>query len=72
MMMVMMKYKGSELPQLRSNPFPAAPHYNKNQQRPPTSPEVEAVLRTNLSLEYDFYNFLKQRLIKQYLELPVT
>ncbi|KAK8378929.1 hypothetical protein O3P69_009572 [Scylla paramamosain] len=49
-----------------------APHYNRNQQRPPTSPEVEAALKTNLSLEYDFYNYLKQRLGKQFQELPVT
>ncbi|XP_050730349.1 heparan sulfate 2-O-sulfotransferase pipe-like isoform X1 [Eriocheir sinensis] len=57
---------------LYHNDLLAAPHYNMNQQRPPTSPEVEAALRTNISLEYDFYNFLKQRLVKQYLELPVT
>ncbi|XP_063845183.1 heparan sulfate 2-O-sulfotransferase pipe-like isoform X1 [Scylla paramamosain] len=57
---------------LYHNDLLAAPHYNRNQQRPPTSPEVEAALKTNLSLEYDFYNYLKQRLGKQFQELPVT
>ncbi|KAG0715367.1 Heparan sulfate 2-O-sulfotransferase pipe [Chionoecetes opilio] len=57
---------------LYHNELLAAPHYNKNLQRPPASPEVAAALRTNLSLEYDFYNYLKQRLYRQFQELPVT
>ncbi|XP_071549761.1 uronyl 2-sulfotransferase homolog pip-like isoform X2 [Panulirus ornatus] len=46
-----------------------APHHNKNRHRPKTSPEVEAALRKNLSLEYDFYNFVRQRLNLQYQQL---
>ncbi|XP_042211911.1 uronyl 2-sulfotransferase-like [Homarus americanus] len=48
-----------------------APHHNKNLQRPTTSPEVEATLRKNLSLEYDFYNFVRQRLNLQYQQLQI-
>ncbi|XP_076028690.1 uronyl 2-sulfotransferase homolog pip-like [Oratosquilla oratoria] len=44
-----------------------APHLNRNRQRPPsTDPEVEQKLRQNLTLEYDFYHFLRQRLLRQF------
>ncbi|KAK8728969.1 hypothetical protein OTU49_008905, partial [Cherax quadricarinatus] len=49
-----------------------APHHNKNRQRPKTPTKVEAAIRKNLSLEYDFYNFMKQRLAIQYQQLQKT
>ncbi len=39
---------------------------NRNSFKPEVSPEVRAELRRNLTLEFEFYNFCKQRLDLQY------
>ena len=35
------------------------------------SPEVEAIMKKHLELEYDFYNFVKDRFHKQRAELSL-
>ncbi|KAK4313053.1 hypothetical protein Pmani_015574 [Petrolisthes manimaculis] len=49
-----------------------APHHNKNWNRPKTTPQVEEVLKRNLTLEYEFYNFIRQRLNLQYQHIQTT
>ncbi|XP_064105763.1 heparan sulfate 2-O-sulfotransferase pipe-like [Macrobrachium nipponense] len=49
-----------------------APHHNKNRYRPRTSKYVEDLLRRNLTDEYDFYNFVRQRLNLQYRQVNGT
>lgn len=49
-----------------------APHHNKNRHRPQTSAVVEEQLKRNLTTEYDFYNFVRQRLKLQYHQVNGT
>ena len=44
-------------------------HYNKNAQKPMINEVIKEELRRNLSLEYEFYEFVKSRLYKQYMNL---
>ncbi|XP_047476009.1 heparan sulfate 2-O-sulfotransferase pipe-like [Penaeus chinensis] len=46
-----------------------APHRNRNQHRPGVSEDVDQALRKNLTTEYDFYDFIRQRLTLQYQAL---
>ncbi|XP_042887556.1 heparan sulfate 2-O-sulfotransferase pipe-like [Penaeus japonicus] len=49
-----------------------APHHNRNRHRPRVSEEVEQIFRKNLTTEYEFYDFIRQRLSLQYqtIKLP--
>ncbi|XP_036336969.1 heparan sulfate 2-O-sulfotransferase pipe-like [Rhagoletis pomonella] len=45
---------------------------NKNRRKPKIDPDVKEMMRRNFTNEYDFYNFCKQRLYKQYLALNLN
>ncbi|CAL4117231.1 unnamed protein product, partial [Meganyctiphanes norvegica] len=50
-----------------------APHHNANRQRPhKEEPSIESELQRNLTLEYDFYYFIRQRLKEQFQQITNT
>ncbi|XP_073838073.1 uronyl 2-sulfotransferase homolog pip-like [Musca autumnalis] len=49
----------------------AVTNRNRNNRKPKIHKEVKDIIRRNLTNEYDFYYFCKQRLYKQYLALKI-
>nr|XP_027238588.1 heparan sulfate 2-O-sulfotransferase pipe-like [Penaeus vannamei] len=46
-----------------------APHHNRNRHRPSVSQDIDLALRKNLTTEYEFYDYIRQRLTLQYQDL---
>ncbi|XP_069989577.1 heparan sulfate 2-O-sulfotransferase pipe [Penaeus vannamei] len=46
-----------------------APHHNRNRHRPSVSQDIDLALRKNLTTEYEFYDYIRQRLTLQYRDL---